>query len=979
MESSEIDETERLRRTGRPAEEQVASMYRALGFRAKRGMHLAGKQVDVYAERELAGIGGTLRVAIEVKDYPGKAVDVDEVRAFAISARLIIGAGESDRCRLVTTGTITKASYEAVDPIAGADIITMAELERELLVPIPTLSMWLANYRERAATSHFIDLQATLQDFDADEEVEAMGRPHVSDLLAVALKNPQCGLVVLGDFGAGKSTSMERIKALAIEALLQDPTAPVPFLLRLGKLSDPRAVAQFALRGVADEFGNEPPNDLFWERLQAGRFLVLLDGFDEISLRVDAARRADLLQQLSPLLFTDSPAIISTRPSYFADYAEYRAAFARLNSGGRPGKAGTPTMADQRTHRLTQYLVDAVGPANPTRARRASIITYAVEPLDEAGIVEYLRYRDQELITAGTTATELREFLGSIYDLSELITRPIILKMAVETAIGGLINPKDRTIPGGPAGLYEAYAMTRTQLDWDNVDSRRELLTADERMAFAESAAVTMSTGQADRLSTSQVEALASQFIRFRPDVTIDEIATDLRTCSFLTIDDEGVGLRFIHRSFREYFFARAAAASLKRRSAKHLHDTLGWEYLYFLGAMASADDDLYQALYELARRPISTAEFPPSRPTQSNAATALLAAQDAVSALDWRDVDVPRVRRTRLSISESTFADTSLRDVRVAEIELSEVNALGGFQVAGADIETVRVRGGQGSLGLHDNVGRIEIVEGTWTIDDRSTARQIDVNSAGIRYTSATDDPVNIELRNAAGALSAVGALNIDARESVCVVRSAESGAEGTITNSIVEAASVDVFNELACSFDGSILIVRGDAGARTTGATGRRGHRLSRSHVDVNSDVTLIINPTVRPDLWWSWHMGLVVLGGRRPPADVTWHGITVEMPTRPPADEEEHVQCIEVAPSAFVVSGAGAPFAAALEATTSMVRGCTAAGLRSKTALTRPVARLLSELGVEDERAAPLLDDLESRHARARSCEAADPPRQ
>src|SRR5690606_25134612 len=88
-----------------------------------------------------------------------------------------------------------------------------------------------------------------------------------------------------------------------------------------------------------------------------------------------------------------------------------------------------------------------------------------------------------------------------------------------------------------------------------------QVLDDDARQSFAEDCAVRMLRDDVLVLDTETVRALAVKSVGAHR-APIDDVLTDLRTCSFMTTDPDG-GWRFIHRSFQEFFVARRIAATL--------------------------------------------------------------------------------------------------------------------------------------------------------------------------------------------------------------------------------------------------------------------------------------------------------------------------------------------------------------------------------------------------------------------------------
>ena len=83
--------------------------------------------------------------------------------------------------------------------------------------------------------------------------------------------------VLLGEPGAGKTTTLYKLAADLIDSALLDRTAPVPLMVRLGLWSEPQeALLAFLRRSVGDlGAGLEA-------RLDEGRAALLLDGINEI-------------------------------------------------------------------------------------------------------------------------------------------------------------------------------------------------------------------------------------------------------------------------------------------------------------------------------------------------------------------------------------------------------------------------------------------------------------------------------------------------------------------------------------------------------------------------------------------------------------------------------------------------------------------------------------------------------------------------
>lgn len=644
------------------AEERVASLYRALHYTVDRDRLNRGSQIDLVAERHDPVVGRT-RIGVEVKDHPGASTPIQEIRNFINNAQVAIHRGDFDRMHLVTTGRLTRNGKQEVAGETHIRAWTYEELERELLQPDAALHQWLDTYENEPINTRFVDVTATLQGA-APNGVFKSSLPS-TQLLELAQAEPALGVIVLADYGSGKSTLLQRIKALAIRHRSADPTGVVPILIELRDVAAEFDIEQVALGACRAELGIELPANSFWSLLRNGRFLILLDGFDEITLHASTATREQMLALISPLLFGPSPAILTSRPSYFASLAEYRSLLSKMRVGQATAPGAAPDqqrIADHADLLTSRYL-----PKGPKVPVDPNALTYKLDPLTSDQIDRYLKQAADDLASAGTSPGEVRDFLDSVYDLSDLISRPIILDMAVTSTIQGVIAPSRGTLQDGPSGLYESYAKVRLNRDSLAVQSRRGSLTHDTRMRFAEECALYMDEHDVLRVEPEAIADVAARTLAVGEGDDLESVLTDLRTCSFLTIDDGGA-LEFIHRSYQEFFFARRIRADLSRNVTQRLKYPLRWEYAYFLGSMGFTNADAYQTFVALSR-----GRKPSGDAVADNAAQSVLIAREVARGLDWHDRFITEMRRPRVQIIESTLQQVSMSDMQVRQIDFTD------------------------------------------------------------------------------------------------------------------------------------------------------------------------------------------------------------------------------------------------------------------------------------------------------------------
>lgn len=135
--------------------------------------------------------------------------------------------------------------------------------------------------------------------------------------------NPNEHLAILGHYGQGKTVLMHK---LVLEMLRNPEEYPrIPILIELRGLS-PRNDDEFGILGQwAKRY--RAPAEALWELHQAGKLLIILDGFDEMDLVGDTELLFNHFSQLWRLARTPaSQIIIAGRPNLFANDEERRMA-----------------------------------------------------------------------------------------------------------------------------------------------------------------------------------------------------------------------------------------------------------------------------------------------------------------------------------------------------------------------------------------------------------------------------------------------------------------------------------------------------------------------------------------------------------------------------------------------------------------------------------------------------------------------------
>ena len=356
--------------------------------------------------------------------------------------------------------------------------------------------------------------------------------------------------------------------------------------------------------------------DLLKQESIASDFIFILDGFDEIATRTSDVYRKTLLAELNSLVACGATIVLTSRPSYFSSAeeigrfidtlnAERIAEFDALSTETIPASRGhtremqVKTLRAKLTDRYTnEWRMPTVQPD------KFSILQ--VQTFDETQIDAYLSgFDDQFQKECDCDWRYVKSFLLSIYDLRDLMKRPILLGMIKDTVLAAAINIRKADAKGGAAWLYEAYTEANMDRDWHKGKSR-QLLSVDERQRLCEQIALNLLRSGSNTVSPSEFNSIVSLVTsseqhlvdtnRETPDM--DSIATDGRLSAFLTIEEDGY--RFAHQSFFEFFCARAIAYRNDVRGQILPTTQLTFQTLRFLGEFSDLDPSLYEYCVKL-------------------------------------------------------------------------------------------------------------------------------------------------------------------------------------------------------------------------------------------------------------------------------------------------------------------------------------------------------------------------------------------
>ncbi len=482
---------------------RLAQLYRDTGATSVReGDRLEGEQVDLNVVVLVQGY--PLRIAISC--FPAGS-PADEVRVAVTSLRSLQNRSIVDRTFVV----IEETAAQLDDLFAGTPWPrreTVATLSDALLSFSDYLENQIAEIQELPVFRCGWLIEPQLGK-DSDEQSRS-GDEVFDEWLA----SGSTLLVILGDYGTGKTTfvlsqflrAYRRWKA-------SDGVTRIPVLVRLREANQTPSLRSLVTDILINQQGVKLPNFArFRDMSKEGRFLLFLDGLDEMSVHADHAQLTRNIDQCLELVDAGARVVLTSRPNVARSYSDLERA---LHNSAQAHRAKAPLIVD----------LPYFAPAQ---------------------IQAYVAARSPE-------RNDLYPVLESTYNLLELASRPFLLDLMIQE-LPSLLARGDRI---SPATVYESYVGHWLLRDEWRVLDRPELRV----FAMSELAAAMLMEGLVGVTSEELVALLSKLLLNFDTR-ELRQIENDVRLCSFVDMQRSGE-LTFTHRSFAEYFLGRKLARDL--------------------------------------------------------------------------------------------------------------------------------------------------------------------------------------------------------------------------------------------------------------------------------------------------------------------------------------------------------------------------------------------------------------------------------
>lgn len=584
-------------------EHKVEHVLGLAGYDVEHDTIVGGGQTDLIAVNNTGPL--ITRIIVECKySEKRRSVSIDDVENF-VSRVIVLRTQDLIDSGMLITNTAFSRHAKSIIKHNFIELLTLDELYCRIYNFRPYLTSLIETFERSKLHGVYINpfmlpLDPTInmqsdQTFSTafDTDITPID---MSKFFSRWVKNKEGGRIcLLGDYGSGKTSFCQWYAVQQAKKHLGNPSSePIPLLIPLNRFTKAIDVNALITDFVVNDCQiNNFRLHSFMFLLEYGRFLLILDGFDEMARHVDKEVRYQTISDLSQLAKGRSKLILTGRPGYFPTHDE-----------------------------LLHLIVGTEEDDLYSIARDAfnEIVDYEpfeIQPFDLKQITQFVKL----YIANHREAEKILNYIHNMYNLLDLASRPVLLEMIVKS-LPRLLE-KGKTTVVNSAGLYEAY--TGLWIDREEQKGEfRKLIRKEDKLRFMQELSLQMFVEDKNAINYRNLNPTICEFFGVQ-DTDLDYFAHDIRTCSFLFRIPRD-GYTFVHRSFQEYFIAQRLISDIIR------DDIYSWGIRHLPNEILRFTSEiLFNKNKTALERMIELAMNDPFSITSLNAATVVLLSETTV------------------------------------------------------------------------------------------------------------------------------------------------------------------------------------------------------------------------------------------------------------------------------------------------------------------------------------------------------------
>ena len=343
--------------------------------------------------------------------------------------------------------------------------------------------------------------------------------------------------ILLGDYGAGKTSLSLQLTYQLAKNYLSNSDWRIPVFISLKDYCpEKQNIFDFVAGSIKKQYKIIIDSVAFINLLQEGKFLLTLDGFDEMTTKNNKNTTVRNFKAILQLMVGNSKVLLTSRTHYF------------------------------RSHDEMENLFEIAG----MNLQKDDCQVADIRPFKPDQILEFLKKR-----SAGEWQQQVQT-INTVYNLADLASRPLLLEMITKT-LGQLLDNYSNV---DASLLYKQYTDF-----WIEHDDWRSIMKPEGKRQFMEELAINILESNKSSIHFSELMQPIRRHFKKSSEFSnqSDAYYYDATTCSFLNRDSSG-NYSFIHKSFMEFFVAEKYASEILDEQIKYYgQDIPSKEILEFL------------------------------------------------------------------------------------------------------------------------------------------------------------------------------------------------------------------------------------------------------------------------------------------------------------------------------------------------------------------------------------------------------------
>jgi len=562
---------------GSEFEFDVARIYEALGYSVEVDSRIDGNQVDLVCTLTVRG-APTIKLFIECKNYREK-VSVTDTNKFINTFNSFSGQSGFNGGILISKNGLTREAKNALKGHKQCKAIKYSDLMNALLDVEAPLRAFIADYETKDIHLFYLPLRCK-SELELENNLETV--------ISHWLESERQLLVILGGFGTGKTTTLMKLKHQLAKDFVSGKNQLIPLFISLRDFESFGSIDIFVKEKLKEEIGIEISYNKFINLLKEGRFLLLLDGFDEMGQRIDSKVRFENFENLIPIISASPKTILTCRPAYFVSDDELFSIVKHYSNDFAPGHHD-PNLSEKLSGYGDFIKQARHWSSSDEKFSISGTDSVTILPFTKNDVVQYVtNYFSCKRIKSGpiNSAKEILKRIKQTYDLQDLSKRPILLNLIVET-----LPLIPRMKEASPSIIYNEYTLAWMCHDYGK-GRVRKLIPIEDKKQFMNQLAWQMYDNNSLKFHYKELLPHLSDFFK-QSDILEEFIASDIQACSFLERDALGF-FKFSHKSFMEFFCGKYLySALLKDNLNDFIDQSLSDEICFFLGDLIHDSGEL--------------------------------------------------------------------------------------------------------------------------------------------------------------------------------------------------------------------------------------------------------------------------------------------------------------------------------------------------------------------------------------------------